>query len=135
MPTFPPPEQQNAAWQRLDTWLWVARFYKTRNLAKEAVEGGKIKLNDHAAKAASRVKVHDMLHINRAGEIWCIHVLGLNDQRRPASEAEALYAEDEASKVRRLHERELRRLNTIEQSHQRPSSHARELLRRLRGKA
>lgn len=122
-------------WQRLDTWLWVARFYKTRNLAKEAIEGGKIKLNDHAAKAASRIKPDDCLHINRAGEIWHIQVIALNEQRRPAKEAEALYAEDQVSQTRRLHERELRRLNAIEQEHQRPNSHARELLRRLRGKS
>lgn len=127
--------EPDSAWQRLDTWLWAARFYKTRNLAKEAVEGGKIRLNDHAAKPASRVKTNDTLHISRAGEIWHVHVLGLNEQRRPASEAETLYAEDEASKTRRLHENELRKLNNIEQSHQRPNSHARELLRRLRGKS
>lgn len=123
------------AWQRLDTWLWAARFYKTRSLAKEAIEGGKIKLNDHAAKAPSRVKSDDILHISRAGEVWCIQVLGLNEKRRPASEAEALYREDPASQARRQHEQELRKLNTIEHSHQRPNSHARELLRRLRGKS
>ena len=122
-------------WQRLDTWLWAARFYKTRNLAKEAIEGGKIKLNDHAAKASSRVKLDDYLHINRAGEIWHIQVIALNEQRRPAKEAETLYAEDQASQARRLHERELRRLNAIEHDHHRPNSQARELLRRLRGKS
>ncbi len=122
------------AWQRLDTWLWAARFYKTRNLAKEAIEGGKIKLNDHAAKAASRVKTNDILHISRTGEVWCIHVLGLNEKRRPASEAEQLYREDATSQARRLHEQELRKLNAIEHDHKRPNSHARELLRRLRGK-
>jgi len=128
---FPEPSQ---AWQRLDTWLWAARFYKTRSLAKEAIEGGKIKLNDHTAKAASHVKPNDTLHISRAGEMWCIHVLDLNEKRRPASEAEQLYAEDVTSQARRLHEQELRKLNSIESSHQRPNSQARELLRRLRGK-
>jgi len=122
-------------WQRLDTWLWAARFYKTRSLAKEAIEGGKIKINDHAAKAASHVKPNDILHISRSGEVWCIHVLDLNEKRRPASEAEQLYREDAASQTRRLHEQDLRKLNTIENSHQRPNSHARELLRRLRGKS
>ena len=121
-------------WQRLDTWLWAARFYKTRNLAKEAIEGGKIKLNDHAAKASSRVKPEDSLHINRAGEIWHIRVIALNEQRRPAKEVEALYKEEELSLTRRMHERELRRLNAIEHDHQRPNSQNRELLRRLRGK-
>ena len=130
-----PSEASSASWERLDTWLWAARFYKTRNLAKEAIEGGKIKLNAHAAKAASHVKPRDSLHINRAGETWHIHVIALNEQRRPAKEAEALYTEDQDSQTRRLHERELRRLNAIEHERQRPSSHARELLRRLRGKS
>ena len=130
-----PSEASTASWQRLDTWLWAARFYKTRNLAKEAVEGGKIKLNEHSAKAASRVKPQDTLHISRAGEIWRIRVLSLNEQRRPAFEAETLYHEDPSSQARRLRERELRRLNTIEHDHQRPNGHARELLRRLRGKS
>jgi ribosome-associated heat shock protein Hsp15 len=121
-------------WQRLDTWLWAARWFKTRGLAKEAIEGGKIKLNDNPAKAASRVKPSDSLQITRAGASWHIQVLALNEQRRPAIEAEQLYVEEAASQARRLHELELRKLNTIEDSHQRPSSHARELLRRLRGK-
>jgi ribosome-associated heat shock protein Hsp15 len=127
--------EPSQTWQRLDTWLWAARFYKTRNLAKEAIEGRKIKLNDHAAKAASHVKSNDILHISRAGEMWCIHVLALNEKRRPASEAEQLYREDATSQARRLHEHELRKLNAIEHSQQRPNSHARELLRRLRGKS
>ena len=128
-------QQENAPWQRLDTWLWAARFYKTRNLAKEAIEGGKIKLNEHSAKASSRVKPKDSLQISRSGEIWHIQVLALNEQRRPANEAETLYQEDAQSHARRLQERELRRQNAIEYDQQRPSSHARELLRRLRGKA
>ena len=135
MKTPPSREHQaDANWQRLDTWLWAARFFKTRNLAKEAIEGGKIKLNDHAAKAASRVKPQDCLHINRAGEIWRICILALNEQRHPASEAELLYREDAESQAKRLHERELQRLNAIEHDRARPNSHARELLRRLRGK-
>jgi ribosome-associated heat shock protein Hsp15 len=122
-------------WQRLDTWLWAARWFKTRGLAKEAIEGGKIKLNDHPAKASARVKPQDNLQITRAGESWHIRVLALNEQRRPASEAEQLYTEDAASQERRAHERELRRLNGGAQNpNHRPDSHARELLRRLRGK-
>ncbi len=124
----------DTSWQRLDTWLWAARFFKTRSLAKEAIEGGKIKLNGHAAKAASRVKVQDELHINRQAELWHVHVQALNEQRRPAQEAEQLYAEDPESQRRRLHERELRKLQANERQAGRPDSHARDLLRRLRGK-
>lgn len=127
-------KQEREPWQRLDTWLWAARFYKTRNLAKEAIEGGKIRLNEQSAKASSRIKPRDRLQISRAGEIWHIHVLALNEQRRPASEAETLYQEDPASHARRLHERELRKLSAVEHDHRRPDGHARELLRRLRGK-
>ncbi len=128
-------KQESTHRQRLDTWLWAARFYKTRNLAKEAIDGGKIKLNGHAVKPSSSVKPEDSLHINRAGELWHILVLALNEQRRPASEAETLYQEDPESQTRRLHERERRKLSAVEHEHRRPDSHARELLRRLRGKS
>ncbi|MEF3192649.1 MAG: RNA-binding S4 domain-containing protein, partial [Halothiobacillaceae bacterium] len=91
--------------QRLDTWLWAARFYKTRSLAKAAIEGGKVRLNGHTAKPAAKVRPGDVLDVNRSGEHWQVRVLALNAQRRPASEAQGLYAESPASLARREHER------------------------------
>lgn len=121
--------------QRLDTWLWAARFYKTRSLAKEAIEGGKVRLNGHPAKPAAKVRPGDELDVNRSGEHWQVRVLALNEQRRPASEAQGLYEESTDSLARRERERELRRLaGGVPAPSRRPDSHAREALRRLRGK-
>ncbi|MEW6729523.1 MAG: RNA-binding S4 domain-containing protein [Pseudomonadota bacterium] len=122
--------------QRLDTWLWAARLYKTRSLAKEAIEGGKVRLNGHTAKPAAKVRPGDELDVNRSGEHWQVRVLALNEQRRPASEAQGLYAESTESLARREHERELRLLaGGVPAPARKPDGHAREALRRLRGKA
>ncbi len=122
--------------QRLDTWLWAARFFKTRSLAKEAIEGGKVRLNGHTAKPAAKVRPGDELDVNRAGEHWLFHVLALNESRRPASEAALLYRETPESIARREHERELRKLaGGTTAPARRPEGHDRETLRRLRGKS
>lgn len=132
--------QQNpmpgAEGQRLDTWLWAARLYKTRAQAKEAIEGGKVRLNGHPAKPASKVRPQDELELNRNGERMQLRVLGLRAERRPASEAQGLYQETPQSLERRERERQLRRLagGSTAPTH-RPDGHARAALRRLRGKA
>lgn len=95
---------------RLDVWLWAARFFKTRSLAKQAVEGGKAELNGAGGKPSKLVRVGDRLVVNRAGERHEIQVLGLSEQRGPAPVAQLLYSESEASKARRAAEREQRRL-------------------------
>ena len=86
---------------RLDKWLWAARFFKTRALASEAVEGGKIRLNGQRTKPGKDVKVGSRLQINKGGLEWQIEVRVLPAQRRPASEAQGFYIEDEASQRRR----------------------------------
>jgi len=92
---------------RLDVWLWAARFFKTRALAKQAVETGKIELNQQPAnKPAKPVRTGDRMRIMRAGERYEIEVRGLSDQRGPASVAATLYVEDPASIERRAAERE-----------------------------
>lgn len=126
---------QNHDAQRLDTWLWAARFFKTRALAKEAIEGGKVRLNGYGAKPAAKVRVGDMLQISRANELMEVRVEALNDKRRPASEAALLYRETAESLARREHERELRKLaGGICAPQGRPDGHHRKTLRRLRGK-
>lgn len=95
---------------RLDVWLWAARFYKTRSLCKQAIEGGKIELNGAGGKPAKAVRVGDRLRISRAGERYEVEVLGLSEQRGPAAAAQRLYREDEASIARRAEEREQRRI-------------------------
>ena len=82
---------------RLDKWLWAARFFKTRALATEAVNGGKVHLNDKRVKPGREVKVGDSLSVQRGGYNYEITVLGINKQRRPAKEAQLLYEESESS--------------------------------------
>ena len=83
---------------RMDAWLWAARFFKTRTLAKKSCDLGRIVSNGLAAKAAREVRVGDMLRISNDGGEFEVEVLGLSDVRGPASEAQKLYRETEASK-------------------------------------
>lgn len=86
---------------RLDKWLWAARFFKTRQLASEAVNGGKIELDGQRSKPGKPVRIGTRLIIHKGPLSWEIVVTGLSKQRRPASEAAMLYEEDEASRERR----------------------------------
>jgi ribosome-associated heat shock protein Hsp15 len=86
---------------RLDLWLWAARFFRTRSLAKQAVETGKVEVEGQRAKASRSVRIGDALKVTRGDEAFEIEVLGLSDQRGPASVAQTLYAESDASKARR----------------------------------
>jgi ribosome-associated heat shock protein Hsp15 len=86
---------------RLDKWLWAARFYKTRALAAEAVDGGKVHLNGQRAKPGKGVHRGSRLQISKSGLEWDIEVAVIPKQRRPASEAREFYTEDEASRQRR----------------------------------
>jgi len=95
---------------RLDKWLWAARFFKTRSLASDAVDGGKVKLNGAAIKPAKEVKVGDRLQLRVGEQDWEVVVQGLNEQRRPAAEAQLLYQETQDSLHRRAQAAELRRL-------------------------
>ena len=87
---------------RMDAWLWAARFYKTRTLAKKSCDLARILSNGQVAKAAREVRVGDMLRITTEGGEFEVEVLGLSDVRGPASEAQKLYRETEASKEMRL---------------------------------
>ncbi len=96
--------------QRIDKWLWAARFFKTRSLAAAAVDGGRVKWNGQQVKPAREVQSGDELDIV-AGEVrWTVIVKGLNAQRRPAPEARLLYEETAQSAARRLQQQEIRRL-------------------------
>lgn len=92
--------------QRLDKWLWAARFYKTRGLAVEAISGGKVHLNKNRVKPSRTIKPDDVLSISKPPYEHIITILGLSKQRRPAPEAQQLYVESEASieKRKKLHE-------------------------------
>ena len=87
---------------RMDAWLWAARFFKTRTLAKKACDLGRILSNGQTAKAAREVRVGDRLRVTNDGGDFEIEVLGLSEIRGPASEAQKLYSETEHSKEMRL---------------------------------
>ena len=95
---------------RIDKWLWAARFFKTRALAAEAVAGGKLRINDQLVKPAKEVKLGDLLAIAIGEQLWSVHVLGLDEQRRPAPEARLLFEETPESAAARERLSELRRL-------------------------
>lgn len=120
---------------RLDKWLWAARFFKTRSIATDAVDGGKVKLNGVAVKPAKEVKVGDRLQIRAGEQDWEVVVEGLNEQRRPAPEAQLLYRETEESRERRARAAELRKLDPLPDPEQkgRPTKRDRRQLSRFRG--
>ena len=86
---------------RLDKWLWAARFFKTRSLAKAAIEGGKVQLAGNRVKVSKEICVGDRLRIRQGWDEKDIEVLALSDQRRGAPEAEKLYRESAESVERR----------------------------------
>ena len=101
---------EEGARQRIDKWLWAARFFKTRSLAADAVDGGKVRWNGQTVKPARELKPGDELEIS-AGELrWTVIVRSLNGQRRPAPEARLLYEETTESAARRAQLEEIRRL-------------------------
>ena len=86
---------------RMDLWLWAARFFKTRSLAKHACELGRIQSNGQAAKAARDVRIGDRLRVSNDGGDFEIEVLALSDIRGPAAVAQTLYRESETSREMR----------------------------------
>lgn len=86
---------------RLDIWLWASRFYRTRSLAKQAVETGKVDVAGQRAKASRSLRIGDVLRITRGEEQFEVAVAALSDQRGPATVAQTLYVESEASRLRR----------------------------------
>jgi ribosome-associated heat shock protein Hsp15 len=83
---------------RLDKWLWAARFFKTRALAAEAVEGGKVQVNGDRPKRARQLQVGDELRIRLGPYEHAVTVRALSDRRGPATQAAGLYQETDASR-------------------------------------
>jgi ribosome-associated heat shock protein Hsp15 len=96
---------------RLDVWLWAARFFKTRALAKKACELGRIQSQNTPAKPARDVHVGNMLRITNDGGDFEVEVLELSENRGPAPEAQKLYRETDASREARQKAAEERRAN------------------------
>ncbi len=87
---------------RMDKWLWAARFFKTRSLAGKACELGRVQSNGQLAKPSRDVKVGDMVRVTNEGGEFHVEVLQLSEVRGPASVAQTLYRETEASREARL---------------------------------
>jgi ribosome-associated heat shock protein Hsp15 len=94
---------------RIDKWLWAARFFKTRSMATDAVDGGKIRLNGERIKPARGVKIGDKLDIDNGSTEWEVVVDGLAEQRGSAAIAQTLYSETEESVLRREKKAEQRK--------------------------
>jgi ribosome-associated heat shock protein Hsp15 len=113
---------------RLDIWLWAARFFKTRSLARQAIEGGKIAVNDAPGKPSKPVHAGDRLAIRRGEESFVVDVVALSGQRGPATAAQALYRETNASRTAREALREERRMQGHAAPAKKPDKRARRLI-------
>ena len=95
---------------RLDKWLWAARFFKTRSIAREAVSGGKVHLNGNRAKPGRSLNIGDELRIQRGEDEYTISIVELTVRRGPATIARTLYEESEENRTRREQLAEERKL-------------------------
>jgi len=122
---------------RIDKWLWAARFYKTRALAADAIEGGKIEVNGERCKRSRLVQAGDRIRIRSGPYEYVIAVLGVSEKRGSATIASALYAEDAESKKAReamaAHVRSMHASNSYETG--RPSKKDRRDIERVRGRS
>ena len=120
---------------RMDRWLWAARFFKTRALAARACGLGRIQSNGQPAKAAREVRIGDMLRVTNDGGDFQVEVLLLSEVRGPASVAQTLYRETEASRELRLkvaaERKAMRRFGELPAG--RPSKRDRRRIMKLRG--
>jgi ribosome-associated heat shock protein Hsp15 len=119
---------------RLDKWLWAARFFKTRSLAKAAIDGGKVHLGGSRVKVSREISVGDTLQIRQGWDEKVIEVMALSDQRRSAPEAQLLYRETAESMERRKAEAEARKAagGMIDRPARRPSKKQRRQIHRFK---
>ncbi|MGM8851099.1 RNA-binding S4 domain-containing protein [Salinicola sp. V024] len=95
---------------RIDKWLWAARFFKTRQLAKKAIEGGKVRYNGSRVKTSRNVEIGALIEVPQGWDNATVEVVALSGQRRGAPEAQQLYAETPESIDRREREAHQRKL-------------------------
>ena len=95
---------------RVDKWLWAARFFKTRSLAADAVDSGRVRVGEDKVKPARLLRLGEMLQIDNGADTWQVQVLGLSDVRAAAPIARTLYQETPGSVAARAAEAERRKL-------------------------
>ena len=123
---------------RIDKWLWAARFYKTRSLACDEIDKGRVQVNGATAKPAREVKAGDSVQLRNGVITRTVTVLGVSDKRGPAPQAALLYQETEASVQQRQQAAEQRRLApepALTLSQGRPTKRDRRDADKLRGDA
>lgn len=122
---------------RIDKWLWAARFYKTRSLAAEEIDKGRVRVNDVEAKASREVKVGDTIALRQGPVTRTLLVRGISSQRGPAPVAQQLYEETEESQRLRAEAAQRQRMNSEPAStleHGRPTKRDRRTLDKAQGK-
>lgn len=119
---------------RLDKWLWAARFFKTRNLAKQAIENGRVRYNAQRCKVSREVEVGARLLIEQGWDEIEVDVLAISDQRGSATTARLLYAETQASGERRAQNAAKRKAAALSTplTPERPNKHQRRQLEQLK---
>lgn len=136
----PPPEDDDqddapAGKARLDKWLWAARFFKTRALAAEAIDGGKVDVNGDRAKRSKLLQAGDLLRLRNGALEWQLSVTAIAARRGSAQVAQTLYQESVEGKTRRLAlQEQLRSMPTaFAHGESRPGKQDRRAIRRLKG--
>lgn len=119
---------------RIDKWLWACRFYKTRNLAKQNIDGGKVKVNDSRAKPSRDLQIGDLVQFKQGWDERTVRVLELSDMRRGAPEAQKLYEETEESIANREKNAAMRKAggNALLVSERRPTKKERRQIHRFK---
>lgn len=127
-------QTQSTQQVRLDKWLWAARFYKTRVLTREMIDGGKVHYNGQRTKPGKLVELNAILVLRQGDTERTVIVKALSEQRRTASEAALLYEETAESIVKRQKLAQARKLNVLSMPHpvQRPDKKQRRELMKLK---
>lgn len=102
---------------RLDKWLWAARFYKTRSIARDMIQSGKVSYNNQRSKPSKIVEIGAMITLRQGNEVKEVEILQLSDQRRGAPIAQTLYEETTQSVTKRQQNAELRKLHALDNPH------------------
>ncbi|KFX04409.1 ribosome-associated heat shock protein Hsp15 [Pectobacterium betavasculorum] len=102
---------------RLDKWLWAARFYKTRAMAREMIDGGKVHYNGQRGKPSKQVELNAEIKLRQGNDERTIIILSVSGQRRSATEAQALYQETTASIEKREKVAQARKMNALTMPH------------------